>query len=261
MIHPNYQTWAGENPSRSNERTPVPFEPHPVLRLTESGGSHVWWANLDNAALPVERLYDTLSLDERARTERFVFARDRERFIAVRYLLRHLLGSYLHTDPRDLRFCYGRYGKPALAHPEFAAGSLFFNITHSGNLVAFAINRQRAVGIDVERVAPAVAISQIASQFFSAHEIAALGKCSSDAQRRAFFTLWTFKEAFAKATGHGLGLDLTGLDFSSALEAERLFVWAEGNGEESRVWCVEKLLLDNHHKAALATEWRYRTKQ
>ena len=69
---------------------------------------HLWRARL----ISTPELRETLSPGEWIRAERYHFARDRERFIAARGLLRSILASYLKLDPRELVFSSGPYGKP-----------------------------------------------------------------------------------------------------------------------------------------------------
>lgn len=76
---------------------------------------HVWCAWLDQSLSSLEWLTRTLSVDERIRAERFQFEQDRQRFIIGRGLLRTILGYYLSIESGRLHFCYGIYGKPALA--------------------------------------------------------------------------------------------------------------------------------------------------
>ena len=49
----------------------------------------------------------------------------RDRFVAVRGLLRTALADYLDADPAGLRFSSGEYGKPALIGHQ-----LHFNLAH-----------------------------------------------------------------------------------------------------------------------------------
>ena len=75
----------------------------------------VWRAQLAVSAAESERLAMLLSRDEHARAARFQFARDRNRYIAGRGMLRVLLGSYVNAAPSDIAFMTSAHGKPALA--------------------------------------------------------------------------------------------------------------------------------------------------
>src|SRR6266481_5398157 len=64
---------------------------------------HVWRASLDFSPALLERMAKTLSANENERADKFLIARARERFVAARGILRHLLGMYLglHADKID----------------------------------------------------------------------------------------------------------------------------------------------------------------
>src|SRR5437870_7609125 len=80
---------------------------------------HSWCASLDVPPETYARFYATLTPDERTRSARFRFERDRQRFIVARGVLRDLLGRYLQTQPGQISFVYNASGKPDLS-PAFA---------------------------------------------------------------------------------------------------------------------------------------------
>ena len=72
----------------------------------------VWRAQLAVSAAESERLAMLLSRDEHARAARFQFARDRNRYIAGRGMLRVLLGNYVDAAPSDIAFATNAHGSP-----------------------------------------------------------------------------------------------------------------------------------------------------
>ena len=168
---------------------------------------HVWHAALDREDHVVGQLESTLSLEEKARADRFHFANDRKRFAVARGLLRELLGAYLRQAPAHLEFSYGQHGKPALSGGN-SLGGLCFNLSHSANLVVYAIARERNLGIDVEHVRPDSAGDDIAQRYFSAREVKDLRTLPPENRVEGFFNCWTRKEAYLKATGMGLQIAL-----------------------------------------------------
>jgi 4'-phosphopantetheinyl transferase len=169
---------------------------------------HVWRGALDRLASRAPRLAAILTADELRKAEHYRFTRDRERFVAARALLRQLLGGYLASDPRHVRLVERPGGKPELAGMR-SPGVVRFNVSHSEDVVLCAFTLDRHVGVDVERIRPAVAADTVAETFFSPLEVAALRALPPSLQPAAFFASWTRKEAYAKATGRGLsdGLD------------------------------------------------------
>lgn len=164
-------------------------------------GVQVWRADLDHPPVPVDALARTLSGDEHARAGRFHRARDRNRFIAGRGLLRVLLGVALGRSSSSLRFHYNAYGKPAL---ESGGASLGFNLSHSDGAALFALAWGRAVGVDIERVRPETAATSLAARYLPAGEAARLSSLPPDRRADAFTRAWVRREAYVKALGVGM---------------------------------------------------------
>lgn len=177
--------------------------PAPGLQL-EDGQMHLWRASLDQPAACQANLVRVLSWDELNRAARFHFVVDQRRFMAGRGLLRLILWEYLDTDPAQIRFRYGRYGKPSLDHPEPGA-ALRFNLSHSEGRALYAVRRHADVGVDLERFRPVGDEDSIAREFCSDAENQTLQNTPASQRPRVFFEIWTRREAYLKALGHGLG--------------------------------------------------------
>lgn len=174
---------------------------------------HVWQATLDMPPEVIHSLMTLLSPDEQARAARFRFEAHQHRFVAGRGILRSILACYLGLSPAQLEFSYSPNGKPALVQQPSVQHSsrsvVSFNVSHSGNLALYAVGRgDRLVGIDLERRRVLDNVLQLAQRFFSKQEYAAIATLPSTQQQDTFFRLWTYKEAYLKATGEGL----TGLE-------------------------------------------------
>jgi anti-anti-sigma regulatory factor len=111
-------------------------------------------AALDIGAAGLRPLSALLSPPEHERAARFIFERDRQRFIVARARLRELLASRLGVAPQAVEFAYGPHGKPVLAG-RFASAALRFNLSHSEDLAVYAFAERREVGIDVKGTCPA----------------------------------------------------------------------------------------------------------
>jgi 4'-phosphopantetheinyl transferase len=167
---------------------------------------HSWCASLDVPPEMSARLYATLTPDERNRSARFHFERDRQRFIVARGVLRDLLGRYLQTQPDQIGFVYNAFGKPDLS-PAFGS-RLKFNLSHSAGLALIAIATASDVGVDLEHIRAQSDCADIARRFFSAAEVDYLSALPSHLYAEAFFSCWTKKEAYLKACGEGLATPL-----------------------------------------------------
>jgi 4'-phosphopantetheinyl transferase len=148
---------------------------------------------------------DVLSADERARASRFVFERDRIRYVAARSFLRHIVAACIGGDPVGLSFSYGPHGRPRLSASHGLVPD--FNLSHTGDLAMLAVSWAAPVGVDVEAVRPTPDMPGLASQVMHPAELLAFGRLPPSEQTEAFFTLWTRKEALLKAMGVGLSTD------------------------------------------------------
>jgi len=168
---------------------------------------NVTYATLDLGAERLAELSTILSEDERARASRFVFERDRDRFVAARGLLRELLGETLGERPEALRFRYGKRGKPALD-----GHALRFNLSHSHGKAAFVLSTRREVGIDLERIRPVERAERIAERIFPPDALKAFRALDGVERETEFFRAWTRREAHGKALGEGLAAGATASD-------------------------------------------------
>lgn len=170
---------------------------------------------LDAEAPAAGELAQCLSADERLRAGRFVFERDRRRYIVGRARLRHLLGARLGVRPEALEFAYGPRGKPRLAQDP-AGTDLRFNMSHCEGVAVCAFAHGREVGVDVEAVRALDDADEVAARFFSPRENEAYLALAPQDRPRGFFNCWTRKEAFIKAMGDGLHFPLDAFDVSLA---------------------------------------------
>jgi 4'-phosphopantetheinyl transferase len=216
---------------------------------------HVWRASLNHPQNRLQQLRGTLSADEAERAARFHFERDRQHFIAARGLLREILSRYLKLSPDDLRFKYTSYGKPYLTD-ECGGAWLRFNVSHSGELALYALSRERELGVDIEQLRTDIEHQQIASQFFSEQEIAALHALPTDLQHEAFFLCWTRKEAYIKGIGEGLSLPLHSFDVSLTPGAPAALLAVRGDAQEAARWTLQALEPGSGYRAALVAEGR-----
>ncbi len=235
-----------------------PWRPAPQTLTLNNDEVHVWRAPLDVPESHVRRLGPILAGDERQRAERYVFEKDQRHFVVARGLLRVLLGRYLAQDPQHLRFTYGPHGKPALS-TDTGGDILRFNVSHSHGLALYAITRGRELGVDVERIRPAVAQETIAEHFFSPREVAALRALPLPLQATAFFACWSRKEAYIKAKGDGLALPLDQFDVSLAPGEPAALLRTAWDPQEAARWALQDLAPAPDYRAAVAVaghDWR-----
>lgn len=169
------------------------------LPLTEI---HLWCASLKQPLGVRESLWAVLSEDERSRAERYRLEHLQHYAVVSRGVLRLLLGQYLACAPATLCFGYELYGKPILVNSGLP--QLAFNVTHSHELVLFAIASGCLVGVDAEYHRPVTQLEALIERYFSEQEQVDLKTCAPSERATRFLYYWTTKEALCKATGQGL---------------------------------------------------------
>jgi 4'-phosphopantetheinyl transferase len=243
---------------RAGAHHSLSWDPPPSNIVAATHEVHVWRVALNESH--VAKLRPLLAPDECARTDRFHFARDRNRFIVARGMLRTILGAYLNREPSHLSFSYSPYGKPALAD-ERDASELSFNLSHANELALIAVTRGRGVGVDIEYIRPDFASTEIAERFFSGHEVAALRALPEKAQSEAFFNCWTRKEAYIKAIGEGMSMPLDQFHVSLAPGSAAALLGNLRDANEVSRWSLQELAPGPGYVAAIAVEgkdWQLR---
>ena len=233
--------------------SPASWQTPPADLRLESGEAHVWLGALD---VPPERLQElraVLHADELARADRLLQAHHRVHSAAARGYLRTLLGRYLGFEPRSVELQFNPFGKPSLAGA-IAAGGLRFNVSHSHGLALFAFAQGRELGVDIEKIRPEFATTEIAGRFFSAAESARLRSLAPEHQPRAFFECWTRKEAYIKARGDGLSRRLDAFEVAFGPGTAPAILAADDEPDAAARWAVYDLQPPDGYCGALVVE-------
>lgn len=214
---------------------------------------HLWCFSLACPAQRLQHLAGLLSDEERRRAKRFVFIRDRRRFVAARGLLRVILARYLACKPEDLVFRYDAYGRPELEQ-ESGPGELRFNVSHAFERAVFVVSSNRQIGVDVEHVRPIPEVEAIMRSAFSAGEQARWRALPEEQKQKAFFRGWTRKEAYLKAVGVGLSHPLNRVEVTFALDEPARLLRVDGDSRQATKWSLADLPLPGDYIGALAVE-------
>ncbi|GAB3567283.1 4'-phosphopantetheinyl transferase superfamily protein [Spirosoma luteolum] len=178
---------------------------------------------------------------ERDRADRFRQAADRRRFLLGRLLARSLAGAYTGQPAATVELVTGPQGKPDL-NP---ALGWHLNLSHAGNWVVLALDRQ-PLGVDVEWCRPDLPLDLMVSSSLQPTEQAVVARSSDPTGQ--FYTYWTRKEAFVKATGQGLPdtfHEISVLDGVNLAPAALLTL--------GQNWLVRSFTVEPGYPAALAT--------
>lgn len=215
---------------------------------------HVWLVCFESCPLDIASLRNLLSNDERERADRYIQEDAQRCFIAARGILRRILAGYLGTDPAGLVFTYNEHGRPAIASPAKRLG-IVFNLSHSGDMALYAVSGGPPVGVDLERMRP-MDFMGIATRFFTPAEAAVLATLPEAERTAAFFECWTRKEAFAKAQGTGLHLDLRQVEVSLGPGVPPHILHIRGDEADTGNWSLHDIDAGRGFKAALAVRSR-----
>ncbi len=215
----------------------LPWETPPrALELT-TDQVHIWRVRLDGVENEDDRLWQTLSPQERERVQRFHFDQHRLRYLRAHGACRAILARYTGLAPEALRIEATPRGKPFLIDTHRL--DLRFNLSHSGDWMVIGLACGREIGVDVELIARDIDWKAIASGYFHASEMRAIQDFAApDVQVAAFYRVWTVKEAYLKAVGKGLagGLDQVVVQVGPGLSA--VFKELPGGENELRRWQV-----------------------
>jgi len=223
-----------------------------------SDGVDVWLAYYNEIADPalLDHYSSLLSAAERQQETRFHFADDRKRYRVTRALLRTTLSHYAPVAPAQWSFATNAYGCPRIAASHGSAAEISFNLSHTRGLIALAVSRGRAVGIDVENLAVREVSTGIADRFFAPAEVQALAAVAPARQQERFFEYWTFKESYIKARGMGLSIPLDKFSFCFPHEAAVQLALQAELGDDAARWDFAQYRPTPEHLLALCVERR-----
>ncbi|MFO1460566.1 MAG: 4'-phosphopantetheinyl transferase superfamily protein [Verrucomicrobiota bacterium] len=208
-------------------------------------------ANLTEIPIPDAALWALLDSDEAARAARFHFERDRMRFVRRRSFRRIWIGARLGIEPRALRFEAGQHGKPSVAG--LPAGWAF-NCSSSADQALLAWSTEGPVGVDLEWHRPLEPDLAFVAERFAPAERAAIREASGPGKSRYFFDCWARKEAFVKAVGIGLSLDLDTFEVPLAPGVQSVRVRWTGVPKAAGDWYATALDVGAEFSAAVVAD-------
>jgi len=144
-----------------------------------------------------------LAADEREALARLRPVAARRDYLAAHVLARRMLAELAGSDPTQLRILSSPRGRPELVAPQ-GGSPLSFSISHADGVGLCAVATGCAVGADVEslrNVGPDPL--GVAETVCSTRERDALRALPASARAERLLSIWTLKEAVAKARGLG----------------------------------------------------------
>lgn len=216
----------------------------------ELDSTQLWLIHIPSFSL--DRIAGVLAEAELEKASAFRFFKDEKTYKVCRGFLRLLLGKYLNSAPNSIEFIQNAYGKPELS--DFSNGSLFFNVSHSGDFGLVALNKESPIGVDLEFIRE-IDYLNLADSVFSNFEKTELLGIPTGLLADAFYSGWTRKESFIKAIGKGLSFPLK--EFYISLNPQKSESDVEMISKDSGIikkWEVVDISFHDQYKAALAIE-------
>ena len=181
----------------------------------------------ENIHAALSRLSHLFTVSEWQKAAAFRRRMDQVNFLMGRLIVRTTLNA---TDPFAVEIKIDENGRPFVAGGNRSTYR-HFNITHTDGLVAVIFSEAAPAGIDVEKTIP-VEYADLLRMVGSPAEIDWFGR-QADA-RKAFYTIWTLKEASLKQIGKG---------FLAEASDHCLFQCQGGDWKAGSLWMSEELLL------------------
>ncbi|WP_368396422.1 4'-phosphopantetheinyl transferase superfamily protein [Streptomyces sclerotialus] len=186
-----------------------------------------------------------LDAEERERAAAFAHAADRAAYLAAHAMLRRLLGAYLGIAADRVRYARERCPCCGEGHgrPSVVGAPLHFSLSRSGEFTLVAV-AATAVGVDIEEI-PRPDTARAVTSALHTEERQELACLPSADRLEAFTRCWARKEAYLKATGHGL-----------AEGVSHVHVGAGPRPAELDDWSLTDVTVPRRYRAACATQGR-----
>lgn len=176
---------------------------------------HLWFTFFDE--IRDDHLLDQyrllLSEEELRREQRIHLAKNRDRYLVTRALIRTVLSRYAPIAPERWSFAQNAFGKPGISSSDSLASRISFNVSHTDGLIVLGVTCDGAIGVDTENLRSRPAPSVAENVFFSDEESSAIALLPPHLRTERVFQYWTLKEAYAKARGMGLSIPLDQFSF------------------------------------------------
>lgn len=163
-------------------------------------------------------------------------------FLISRVLVKSVLADKLGIAPYEVNLQLHPNGKP------FVQGSkaVYFNLTHSADVIILAVTEEGEIGVDIERVDHEFDWTRVDSVLAPSEIEWIKGNELIDpfSVYQRFFQIWTLKEAYIKCTGDGMSRHLKMLNFH--VLSERIqFLDSTNNAQKTEKYYFESYMYDS----------------
>ena len=143
-----------------------------------------------------KKYYSLMPEERKTKCDRLSSLKDKKLCVGAYFLLCQITGE------DRINLCYSKTGKPYIKD-----NPLYISISHSGDYAAAAV-AESPVGIDIETVS--IVKDSVKKRVCTDNEI----KYINETGVESFYKIWTYKEAFFKMTGEGIGAGVKNIDYT-----------------------------------------------
>ncbi|MET7702343.1 4'-phosphopantetheinyl transferase superfamily protein [Streptomyces sp. NPDC005485] len=161
---------------------------------------HTTWGEWLTAVLADPGLRPLLGRDW-PRYRQQAAAEGRYRFAVSRMVVKYAAAAVLQVDAAGLDLGYKPGGRPFLRG--LGAG-VDVSLAHTGDLIVVGVSRSGPIGVDAEPADRRPSVELMGAHVCTAAEAAELAALGEEERALRFLQLWTLKEAYTKALGHGM---------------------------------------------------------
>ncbi|MGT2551889.1 4'-phosphopantetheinyl transferase family protein [Acinetobacter geminorum] len=162
-------------------------------------------------------------------------------FLISRVLVKTVLADKLGISPHEVNIQLYPNGKPFVQ----SSKAVYFNLTHSADVIILAVTEEGEIGVDIEQVDREFewrrvdsVLAPIEIEWIKKNE---LTDPFNVYQR--FFQIWTLKEAYIKCTGEGMSRHLKKLNFH-VLPEHIQFLDSTNDAQKTEEYYFESYIYD-----------------
>lgn len=145
-----------------------------------------------------KKIRDNISIERQNKIDKLRYPIDKKLSLFAELLIRKGICSFSDVEYNKINFLYNEYGKPYIE-----GKNCYFSLSHTKNAIFVAISSYE-VGVDIERIKKIN--YKIIERFFTIEEKMYIERSRN--RDRAFYDIWTKKEAYIKYMGTGLHTSL-----------------------------------------------------
>ncbi|MFD6187647.1 4'-phosphopantetheinyl transferase family protein, partial [Streptomyces goshikiensis] len=155
-------------------------------------------------------------------------ASGRLRFAVSRFVMKHTAALALGVHAGSLDLGYQLGGRPVLRG---LGGELEVSLAHTDELILVGVSRTGPIGVDAEPADRDISFELLRDQVCTPREGEELAALPEDERRARLLRLWTLKEAYTKALGHGLRRRFCAFGFARDGEGRVVLADLPGGGD------------------------------